>query len=66
MKYLKLTESTNPQLPSDGNPYVYYNRDIDTVWIALGVRWILETGEWMMQKQWDNNGRWNFFGPLMS
>ena len=63
MKYLKLTESVNPKNPEDGKPYVYYNDNIDKVWIFLGIKWILSTGRWVNSKSWDNSGRWNYYGP---
>ena len=63
MKYLKLTKSINPVNPDDGKPYVYYNDVIDKVWIFLGIKWILETGYWNMNKSWSDSGRWNYFGP---
>lgn len=63
MKYLKLTESSDPKNPADGNPYVYYNINEDTVWIFLGIEWILSSGHWDMLKSWDSTGRWNYYGP---
>lgn len=63
MKYLKLTKSVDPKNPGDGYPYVFYNKDISTVWIYLGLRWILENGHWNMQRSWDSDGRWNYYGP---
>ena len=59
MKHLQLTQSTNPSNPLDGSPYVFYNPNINKVWIYLGLNWILEDGTWNMDYQWANNGRWN-------
>ena len=59
MKYLKLTDSPNPTNPFDGNPYVYYNKYIDKVWIFLGLKWILRDGYWDMDGQWADEGIWN-------
>lgn len=61
MKHLQLTQSTNPSNPLDGSPYVFYNPNINKVWIYLGLNWILEDGSWNMDYQWANNGRWNMF-----
>ena len=61
MKHLQLTQSTNPSNPFDGSPYVFYNPNINKVWIYLGLNWILEDGSWNMDYQWVNNGRWNMF-----
>ena len=61
MKHLQLTQSTNPSNPLDGSPYVFYNPNINKVWIYLGLNWILEDGSWNMDYQWANNGRWNIF-----
>ena len=44
MKHLQLTQSTNPSNPLDGSPYVFYNPNINKVWIYLGLNWILEDG----------------------
>jgi hypothetical protein len=63
MKYLNLTTSTDPVNPNDGYPYVYYNHGIDTVWIFMGLRWILEDGRWVMKKSWSDTGLWNYYGP---
>ena len=63
MKYLKLTDSVNPQNPKNGYPYVFYNNGIEKVWIFLGIRWILENAHWGMNKSWANSGRWNYYGP---
>jgi hypothetical protein len=61
MKHLKLTESTNPRNPNDGLPYVFYNKNINKVWIYMGLRWILEDGSWDMDKQWADKGIWRYF-----
>ena len=61
MKHLQLTQSANPSNPLDGSPYVFYNPNINKVWIYLGLNWILEDGSWNMDYQWANNGRWNMF-----
>lgn len=58
MKHLQLTQSTNPVNPLDGLPYVFYNPNINKVWIYLGLNWILEDGSWNMDYQWANNGVW--------
>lgn len=66
MKHLQLTQSTNPSNPLDGSPYVFYNPNINKVWIYLGLNWILEDGTWNMDYQWANNGRWNIFTTFNS
>ena len=63
MRYLKLTQSTDPKNPADGNPYVYYNEGIGKVWIFMGIKWILETGKWDSSKSWGDTCRWNYYGP---
>ena len=50
MKHLQLTQSTNPSNPLDGSPYVFYNPNINKVWIYLGLNWILEDGLWNMEE----------------
>ena len=61
MKYLQLTKSTDPKNPADGYPYVFYNEDIDKVWIFFGLKWILSAGRWIMEKSWDDSGIWNYY-----
>ena len=61
MKHLQLTENTNPLNPLDGLPYVYYNQNINKVWIYLGLKWLLSTGSWKMDLQWANSGVWKMF-----
>jgi hypothetical protein len=63
VKYLNITYSENPEHPSDGNPYVLYNPDINKVWIFKGRGWILDDAHWRMRKFWSNNGRWNYYYP---
>ena len=41
--------------------YVFYNPNINKVWIDLGLKCILEDVSCNMDYQWANNGRWNMF-----
>lgn len=56
MKYLQLTQSENPARPSDGFPYIFYNYNINKVWIFFDLKWILEDGTWDMNKSWLDYG----------
>ena len=58
MKYLQLTHSENPVRPSDGFPYIFYNYNINKVWIFFDLKWILEDGTWDMNKSWVDYGIW--------
>ena len=58
MKYLQLTQSENPVIPSDGFPYIFYNYNINKVWIFFDLKWILEDGTWDMNKSWVDYGIW--------
>ena len=58
MKYLQLTQSENPVRPSDGFPYIFYNHNINKVWIFFDLKWILEDGTWDMNKSWVDHGIW--------
>lgn len=60
MRHLILTDKTELKNPLDGKPYVYYNQDIDKVWIFLGLKWILEEGMWDSSLQWASDGVWKF------
>lgn len=64
MEHLILTNETNPVSPNSGLPYVFYNPnpDVENVWIYLGVQWILSDGDWIMEKSWDNDGIWKYYG----
>lgn len=64
MEHLILTNETNPVSHNSGLPYVFYNPnpDVENVWIYLGVQWILSDGEWIMEKSWDNDGIWKYYG----
>ena len=58
MKYLQLTQSENPVRPSDGFPYIFYNYNINKVWIFFDLKWILEDGTWDMNKSRVDYGIW--------
>lgn len=58
MKYLQLTQSENPVRPSDVFPYIFYNHNINKVWIFFDLKWILEDGTWDMNKSWLDYGIW--------
>lgn len=60
MKYLQQTEKTNIKNPLDGHSYVYYNKGEDEVTICFGLEWVLSGGKWDMNKQWANDGVFNF------
>lgn len=64
MEHLILTNEINPVSPNSGLPYVFYNPnpDVENVWIYLGVQWILSDGDWIMEKSWDNDGIWKYYG----
>lgn len=69
MKYLRLTNKTKadpPKNPNNGYPYVFFNSNIDVVWIFLGLKWILANGTWMMQKSWDETGIWNYYRNIIT
>lgn len=61
-KHLQITEETNPVSPCDGTSYVLYNPDLesDNVWFFLGLKWILEEGNWNNSLYWSNDGIWHF------
>ena len=60
MEYLKLIDILDPTDPSDGNPYVYHNRDVNKTWIFMDFGWILDDGFWNMGKYWKSDGVWNY------
>ena len=61
MKNLQITYLLDPQPPSDGEQYVFYNPDNHRVWIFTGfVEWILDDAQWNWNEKWTSKGIWKY------